>query len=272
MFSTTAIANPGGPEDDCAGAIPAPGPVFPCEDKTPTGPLGGCTSGLGTFDKWVSFIAPGTSTRIRTDIGSIGTDSDFIVWDACPPGGNKIGCGEDIGPGNYLSDTCVGGLTLGATYYVQVGSWADSCSGPYAVDISAAGTCGDGILDCGEGCDDSNTTGGDCCSATCQNEFVCGDSVICGTETCDDGNTTNGDGCNNLCHIEVPFCGDNMVNQTSEECDGTAGTCASGSYCGTNCLCIEGIPAVSEWGLAVLTLIGLVSGTILFGRRRAAAH
>jgi len=33
-----------------------------------------------------------------------------------------------------------------------------------------------------------------------------------------------------------------------------------------------GIPAVSEWGLAVLTLIGLVSGTILFGRRRVAVH
>ena len=64
-----------------------------------------------------------------------------------------------------------------------------------------------------------------------------------------------------------------MINQPSEECDGTAlPQCPSGSYCATNCLCVVGIPAVSEWGLAVLTLIGLVSGTILFGRRRVAAH
>jgi len=33
-----------------------------------------------------------------------------------------------------------------------------------------AGTCGNGVLDAGEQCDDGNTLGGDCCSATCQIE------------------------------------------------------------------------------------------------------
>jgi cysteine-rich repeat protein len=131
--------------------------------------------------------------------------------------------------------------------------------------------CGDGRIDAPEQCDDGNTVGGDCCSATCQNVIVCGDSVMCAPETCDDGNTVSGDGCSSTCQIEVPYCGDNLINQPSEVCDGTATPlCPSGSYCASNCLCVEGIPAVSEWGLAVLLLIGLVSGTILFGRRRVA--
>jgi cysteine-rich repeat protein len=44
-------------------------------------------------------------------------------------------------------------------------------------------------------------------------------------EQCDDGNLINGDGCSATCQIEEnppeePFCGDNVVNQASEECDG----------------------------------------------------
>ncbi len=266
MFTVPAMA-----QDTCATAdAVAPLTADPCADLTAEGPLGLCTGGGGLLDQWVSFVAPATSTRVRTDLGSTGTDSEFIVWDAC--GGNKIGCASDISSSNWLGNTCVGGLTVGATYYVQVGTYADGCpNGPYVVDIEIAGTCGDSVVDCGEGCDPPGT----CCSATCQNNaVVCGDSVICGLETCDDGNAVSGDGCSSICRIEIPICGDNMVNQPSEQCDGTANAaCIPGSeHCSTDCLCHPGIPAVSEWGLAVLLLIGLVSGTILFGRRRAVAH
>jgi len=30
---------------------------------------------------------------------------------------------------------------------------------------------------------------------------------------------------------------------------------------------LNGVPTLSEWGLVVLTLVGLASGAILFGRR-----
>ena len=33
----------------------------------------------------------------------------------------------------------------------------------------------------------------------------------------------------------------------------------------------DAIPAVSEWGLVVMTLLVLTAGTVVFGRRRAAA-
>jgi hypothetical protein len=33
-----------------------------------------------------------------------------------------------------------------------------------------------------------------------------------------------------------------------------------------------GVPTVSEWGLAILLLIGLIAGTVLFNRRRVALN
>jgi len=43
-------------------------------------------------------------------------------------------------------------------------------------------TCGDGFGNPGEGCDDGNTTGGDCCSATCTLEAT---GSVCGGGACD---------------------------------------------------------------------------------------
>lgn len=64
---------------------------------------------------------------------------------------------------------------------------------------------------------------------------TCGNGDIDEGEECDDGNTTPGDGCDALCQNEATF-----------------------------------IPAVSEWGLLVMLLLGLTVGTVLFGRRRHA--
>lgn len=276
MFSTTAMALPG---DDCATAVPVPGGLDPCLDTTPTGPLGSCAAAAGSSsldDVWMTFVAPATSTRVRTDLSSLGTDSDYLVLKGACGSQTEIGCSEDEVA--YLGNICVGGLTVGATYYVRLSGWRAeqgtppylfSC-GVYNVDIAAAGTCGNGSLECGEGCDPP----GPCCSATCQPIQSCGDNVRCGTEACDGTDSAACPGlCNANCTCNLPRCGDNIINQPSEQCDGT-GTplCPAGSYCATNCTCIVGIPAVSEWGLAVLTLIGLVSGTILFGRRRAAVR
>lgn len=301
MFSATAIA-----QDDCTTAVsvlaqPAGG-FDPCLDTIPAAvPLGGCTSGNSLNDIWLSFVATATEHRIRTDVSSAGTDSDFIVYSGTCGSLTAIGCDEDGVSPCCLSDTCVVGLTPGATYYVQLGAWgseADCCGQPpgifnpylfscglYHVDIEAAPagtTCGDGIISCvaagypgAEECDDGNTTDGDCCSATCQDEEICGNGCIEGAEQCDDHNLINGDGCSSTCKNEYR-CGNNIIeplNNPPEVCDGTATPpCPDGSYCSLDCQCVEGIPAVSEWGLAVLTLIGLVSGTILFGRRRVAVR
>jgi cysteine-rich repeat protein len=82
--------------------------------------------------------------------------------------------------------------------------------------------CGDDVIDSGEQCDDGNTTAGDGCSASCQNEGdVCGNGDREGTEECDDGNTTDGDGCQNdctfTCHLDTDC--DDSDQCTEDTCD-----------------------------------------------------
>ena len=91
------------------------------------------------------------------------------------------------------------------------------------------GTCGDGIVQLGEDCDDGNTVSCDGCSADCRAETGCGDGVRCGTEACDDGNTDNCDGCSAGCTVEVgQHCGDGTVNAAcGEECDPPGATCTA---------------------------------------------
>jgi cysteine-rich repeat protein len=70
-------------------------------------------------------------------------------------------------------------------------------------------TCGDGIVQAPEQCDDSNLANGDGCSSTCTIEVplavVCGNGVAQGpTEECDDGNFRKWDGCSSTCQVERP--------------------------------------------------------------------
>jgi cysteine-rich repeat protein len=101
-----------------------------------------------------------------------------------------------------------------------------SCNGDDTdddTDPTPAAVCGNGAVEAGEMCDDGNTTAGDGCSSSCQNEMVmmgvCGDGTTDAGEECDDGNTTAGDGCSPTCEDELPpECG-NGVLEAGEACD-----------------------------------------------------
>lgn len=90
-------------------------------------------------------------------------------------------------------------------------------------------TCGDGILDPGEACDDHNVVSGDGCDANCS-VTACGNGVVTAGESCDDGNVTSGDGCRANCTQEV--CGDGTVD-AGESCDD--GNVADGDCCSSSC-------------------------------------
>lgn len=81
---------------------------------------------------------------------------------------------------------------------------------------SPPATCGDGVVEGAETCDDGNALAGDGCSATCALEAgwtcatpgqpcttTCGDGVKAGSEACDDGNLVSHDGCSSTCTAEV---------------------------------------------------------------------
>lgn len=85
--------------------------------------------------------------------------------------------------------------------------------------------CGNGTVESGETCDDSNTTNGDGCSSTCQTEGppVCGNGLLQGAEFCDDGDATNLGICNATCSA-LTYCGDGTVQSPNgfavgETCD-----------------------------------------------------
>lgn len=69
-------------------------------------------------------------------------------------------------------------------------------------NVCEAPICGNLLIQSGEQCDDGNTTSGDGCSATCQDEF-CGDGIDNdGTnEECDDANSDPTDGCTATCEL-----------------------------------------------------------------------
>jgi large repetitive protein len=125
----------------------------------------------------------------------------------------------------------------------------------HAADDVVDPVCGDGAIDPGEQCDDTDTVTGDGCDADCNVEVgwsclgepsdcvmgqgECGDGAIANGEECDDDNTGDNDGCSGACDVEAGWecsgspsdcnllCGNGHVDP-GEDCDG-------GPDCDANC-------------------------------------
>lgn len=95
--------------------------------------------------------------------------------------------------------------------------------------------CGNGIPEAGEECDDGNSISGDGCTNACTLETVCGNGAQEGAEQCDDGNIRSGDGCSATCQIELPHCGNAILEPAlGEQCD-LGGLCIGGTSNGIPC-------------------------------------
>ena len=106
----------------------------------------------------------------------------------------------------------------------QVGTVTGTASKSWVV-----ATCGDGVVQPGEQCDDGNGVDGDGCDHNCTTTG-CGNGVLTAGEQCDDGNPTNGDGCDDNC--TPTGCGNGIVT-AGEECDD--GNLVDGDGCDGNC-------------------------------------
>lgn len=100
-------------------------------------------------------------------------------------------------------------------------------------------SCGDGIKQEAEQCDDGNTRSEDGCSSDCQFESTtdpipsCGNGIVEGSEECDEG-TGNNDRAKDACRTDCQeaFCGDGVAD-TGESCDD--GNSIDNDFCNDQC-------------------------------------
>jgi len=125
------------------------------------------------------------------DIESIPITKNNICNHICVQPYPNSQCPESIcGCGNY--ERKVGKLCPAGTGFI--------CCGPKDENKNSA-VCGNGEVESGETCDDGNTTSGDGCSSSCQEEkinSVCGNGKVEPGETCDGSDSLIGRTCPDL--------------------------------------------------------------------------
>ncbi len=250
----TVVQNP------CAGVADG----TPCDDSDP------CTVGESCQGEVCTGGSPAPDGTSCDDFDPC-TVNDTCIDGLCQGGGANPQCGC-CQFDSYLSSvfgetaasvfgSCSSPVTesfcsqeLGGTF--QSGASCDLETGL----CEPAATCGNGVVEAGEECDDGNTVGGDCCDAQCHFEPVespCDDGNACTIEdacdgegscvggvplTCDDGNVCNGvESCDPQfgCQAGTPLtCDDGNVCNGVESCDpqfgcqaGTPLNCDDGNVC-----------------------------------------
>lgn len=141
--------------------------------------------------------------------------------DACPDG--TVGCeclpssqcdrGLSCIDGVCLSESCGNGVVEPGEDCDDGNDIADDA----CTNVCALPACGDGIVHDGEACDDQNASNEDACLTDCS-LASCGDGFVHeGVEDCDDGNNIDNDECLEVC--ESASCGDGYVQEGVEDCD-----------------------------------------------------
>jgi cysteine-rich repeat protein len=250
-----------GEECDDGGHSPGDG----CAANCRTEPTGVClpdwTLGCGESDSWSTLYAGATDaidlyeacvpwdesgpeyayTFVATSTSNVtlrlqGTTADLDLFVLADSGDT---CDETncVAAGDFaVSFTTV----PGRLYYVVVDGYLGA-DGPYSVSMTC-GSCGDGLLDPAEQCDDGNMASGDGCSSACVLEG-CGNGTVEAGEECDAGDVNPCDGCSPTCRFEG--CG-NFVVECAETCDD--GGTTSGDGCSSTCA-FEGGSCTTDFAL-----------------------
>jgi len=168
-------------------------------------------------------------------------DSCNVAGGTCQHVSNTSPCSD--GNACTTGDTCAGGSCQAGTPLVCDDGdvcTSDACEATTGCVFTAAPTgcppepasCGNGVLDAGEECDDGNTLDGDGCQSGCVLP-VCGDGVRDAGEQCDDGGA-NSDVAPDACRTDCTpaRCGDGVID-AAEQCD--LGNTASPTCCTGSC-------------------------------------
>lgn len=173
------------------------------------------------------FIGSDMALHVSTTAGPTG----HVMWSGA--GGNFSAAGS--------ADTNFTCLVVGP-HTLTVSLTEGTCSSTFTADVECSDgginlvVCGDGDIDTGEDCDDSNTVTETCayglqsctvCNATCHNGMgataYCGDGVPnAPQEQCDDGNMIT-----EACPFGVPSC--TVCNATCQNAPGATSNCGDGA-------------------------------------------
>lgn len=310
--------------DTCAGSVCSGGActsacppadanaVLDCASGTITGNTSAGTTALSSYacsgltyanhEMVYRFVSPSNArvTVLGTRDAAATGDYDLYVLDG---GDGSLACSSTSsclthGSGTGATETVSFDARAGQVIWISYDLWTSTSSdAPFTLQVSCVvSVCGDGAVGSGETCDDSNTTDGDGCSATCAIETgsvcygapsVCGAANACGNgvtetgETCDDGNTSDADGCSATCAREVGWtctsatpttcthtCGNGTIN-TGETCDDD--NFVDGDGCSAACLVetgytCDGVPStcIPQASNATCASATAVTGTSSF--------
>lgn len=143
----------------------------------------------GTNTAWYRFVAASSSVKLYTGLVSGGAADDTLlaVYAGNCSGLSQIACDDDSGDG-LLSSVSLGGLTPGATYYVQLAAWSPGDVGVYSITIECppdCATCPPGSVAEIEPCNE-NTNGGCNLFPPAYESIECG-ATVCGNAYYVDG-------------------------------------------------------------------------------------
>ncbi len=131
----------------------------------------------------------------------------------------------------------------------DAGEECDGLEDPACVGLCRSdcicGHCGNGTIDAPEQCDDGNNANGDGCDADCVTE-TCGNGKVQAGEQCDGSQALAcrqpGEcqpGCVCATVSPSPTCGNGVVDDPAEECDGTADAACPGRCNAGSCTCAQ---------------------------------
>lgn len=262
------------------------GPFYPFLDLTPAGLY---TLETDPLPYWVGGLRATSRVALSFDTTQVDAEppwlervevrSDGALAEVVPVGGAatlEVEVHDEADAGVTLSLARIEGTTAAPIPLADLGGgvfravMSDACdqAGPFQALLTATdatgntlrewlnpafvcrpGTCGDGVPDVGEACDDGNLEPGDGCNATCSGTETCGDGVLDADESCDDGNQIGDDCCSATCQPETAgaLCEDGAFCDGTDRCD-AAGSCArhSGSPCAGRPECSQGCDEATD--------------------------